>query len=133
MDYDDFIRLYTQEMLKKLQHYPVYNGTTMELMHRMDVDFNNFHQVEKIYSLFYPLRIPNIDAPIKDYINFLSYYGDYMPELGLIFLNEERLKYYYEKIILTAPEPNHEQEIISKVILEMLFGILEKAEILIKL
>ena len=117
MDYTNFVKNYYRQALTQLKNFRSYNGSIVNVNRRLDIDSNFLHK-EQNNSLFLPQFELNINAPTKCFIDFMNYYAEMFPYLGIVLANEERIKGLYKNLVDTQSLDDDEKslEYINMVI-----------------
>ena len=98
MDYSNFVRNFYRKALTKLKEFRNYYGKIVNLGNELGISPELLHK-EESESMFLPSFSLNIDAPTKDFIKFMDYYVNLMPDLGFVFANKDRINDLYNNAI----------------------------------
>lgn len=94
MDYSNFVKNFYRLATNELKKHENYYGRIVNVNKPLDVPSEFLHREENS-SLFMPQQSVNIDAPTKHFIEFMDYYVQLMPELGIVFANKRRINDLY--------------------------------------
>lgn len=123
MDYSNFVKNFYRYATNELKKREKYYGRIVNINKPLEVP-SEFLHVEENPSLFMPQETVNIDAPTKYFIDFMDYYVQLMPDLGIVFASKKRINDLYN----TASEMGilEDDEKTSKYI-EFVIGVGVKA------
>ena len=123
MDYSNFVKNFYRYATNELKKREKYYGRIVNINKPLEVP-SDFLHVEENPSLFMPQETVNIDAPTKYFIDFMDYYVQLMPDLGIVFASKKRINDLYN----TASEMGilEDDEKTSKYI-EFVIGVGVKA------
>lgn len=123
MDYSNFVKNFYRYATNELKKREKYYGRIVNVNKPLEVP-SDFLHVEENPSLFMPQETVNIDAPTKYFIDFMDYYVQLMPDLGIVFASKKRINDLYN----TASEMGilEDDEKTSKYI-EFVIGVGVKA------
>lgn len=98
MDYSNFVRNFFRQAVTKLEEYPNYYGKIVNVGKPLDIPSDFIHEEETKVN-FLPAFSLNINAPAKYFIDFMDYYVKLMPDLGIVFADNERINALYNEIV----------------------------------
>lgn len=94
MDYSNFVKNFYRYATNELKKREKYYGRIINVNKPLEVP-SDFLHVEESPSLFMPQETVNIDAPTKYFIDFMDYYVQLMPDLGIVFASKKRINDLY--------------------------------------
>lgn len=94
MDLSNFVKVFYRRATNELNKYENYYGTIVNINKPLNIP-NEFLHREENTSLFMPQETVNINAPTKYFIDFMDYYVQLMPNLGIVFANKKRINDLY--------------------------------------
>lgn len=94
MDYSNFVKNFYRYATNELKKREKYYGRIVNINKPLEVP-SEFLHVEENPSLFMPQETVNIDAPTKYFIDFMDYYVQLMPDLGIVFASKKRINDLY--------------------------------------
>ena len=90
MDYSNFVKNFYRYATNELKKREKYYGRIVNVNKPLEVP-SDFLHVEENPSLFMLQETVNIDAPTKYFIDFMDYYVQLMPDLGIVFASKKRI------------------------------------------
>lgn len=97
MDYSNFVRNFYRYATNELKKHENYNGQIININKPLEIP-SNFLHIEESLSFFMPQESVNINAPVQYFIDFMDYYIQMMPDLGIVFANKSRINALYNLI-----------------------------------
>ena len=97
MDYSNFVRNFYRYATNELKKHENYNGQIININKPLEIP-SNFLHIEESLSFFMPQESVNINAPVQYFIDFMDYYIQRMPDLGIVFANKSRINSLYNLI-----------------------------------
>lgn len=94
MDYTNFVKIYYKNLIAKLDKFSKYNGSYANLNYGIELDNENYYAVDRHFIDILPNYDIVITAPLKCFEEFLEYYANLYPELRILFLGNEIVKFY---------------------------------------
>lgn len=94
MDYSNFVKNFYRHATNELKKRENYYGTIVNVNKPLDIP-NEFLHKEENTSLFMPQETVNINAPTKYFIDFMDYYVQLMPNLGVVYASKKRINDLY--------------------------------------
>lgn len=94
MDYSNFIKNFYRYATNELKKHENYYGRIVNVREPLEIP-NEFLHRENNASLFMPQEAVNIDAPTKYFIDFMDYYVQLMPDLGVVLASKKRINDLY--------------------------------------
>lgn len=98
MDYSSFVKNYFRHAITELEKHRTYNGRIVQLSKELDIPSEFLHE-EEPKNMFLPAFSLNIDAPSNYFVTFMSYYVNLMPDLNIVFANEDKIKEVYKRAV----------------------------------
>lgn len=95
MDYSNFVKNFYRCATNELKKRENYYGRIVNINKPLEVP-SEFLHAEGNPSLFMPQETVNIDAPTKHFIDFMDYYVQLMPDLGVVFASKKRINDLYK-------------------------------------
>lgn len=98
MDYSNFVRNFYRYSMSRLADFRNYYGKFVNLNKGLDIPSEFMHE-EEYKNMFLPTSVLNINAPTKYFVDFMNYYVNLMPDLGVVFANKDRINDLYNNVV----------------------------------
>lgn len=98
MDYSNFVKNFYRQSISRLKDFRDYYGKFVNISKELGVSSDLLH-LEESGSKFLPPFSLNINASTKDFVNFMDYYVNLMPDLGVVLADKTRINALYNNIV----------------------------------